>query len=100
MLLKLVGLSWILSLHPSLKTEFLKTESKQILYAPTFSPKLTSTYVLLDEIHRLSKEKNWRWLIKFHPKVTSEEVSMYKAIENANLRVVETDFGYTTITKC
>jgi len=33
----------------------LKTESVQILYAPTFSPALTSTYALLDESPRESR---------------------------------------------
>ena len=73
------------------ETSDLKTESRQILYAPTFSPALTSTYALLDEIRRLSRERDWQWLIKFHPKVTAEEVAMYKAIENKNLQVIETD---------
>jgi len=69
----------------------LKTESRKILYAPTFSPALTSTYALLDEIQRLSMERDWQWMVKFHPKVTAEEVAMYKAIENDNLRVIDAD---------
>ncbi len=73
------------------ETENFVTQAKQILYAPTFSSRLTSTYSLLDEIKRLSKERDWQWLIKFHPKVTAEEVAMYREIEGANLRVVETD---------
>ena len=73
------------------EADALKTGSRQILYAPTFSPALTSSYALLDEIRRLSQERDWQWRIKFHPKVTAEEVAMYKAIENKNLQVIETD---------
>ena len=62
-----------------------------ILYAPTFSPKLRSTYALLDEITRLAMAKDWQWLVKFHPKVTKEEVDMYEAIEGDNVRVIYTD---------
>lgn len=67
------------------------TVAKQVLYAPTFSPGLTSTYVLLEQIKYLSNKKDWQWWVKFHPKATKEEVDMYKAIENDNLKVVETD---------
>jgi len=77
----------------TLQSETIKytTQKKQVLYAPTFSPKLTSTYDLLDEIKRISQELDWCWIIKFHPKALKKEVAMYKAIEGDNLKVIETN---------
>jgi len=59
-----------------------------ILYAPTFSPSLTSAPDLLNEIKRLSKSQNWSWIIKFHPKMPAEIVEQYRSIENENLYIV------------
>lgn len=67
-----------------------RSDKPVILYAPTFSPSLTSTYALRDEIERLSKTRDWQWLVKFHPKVTTEEVEMYEDIQSDKLRVVHT----------
>lgn len=61
-----------------------------ILYAPTFSSKLKSTYELLPEIARLSQKGNWRWLIKLHPKATQDEIDKYKSLSNDNVTFVET----------
>jgi hypothetical protein len=73
-----------------LATKKYQVEQLLILYAPTFSPKLTSTYALYPHIKKLSEEKNWQWIVKLHPKATSEEVSMYKALTCKNLRFIET----------
>ena len=54
-----------------------------ILYASTFTPGITSTPHLYDEIARLAKEKNWQWLITFHPKMSPEIVEKYKKLANA-----------------
>lgn len=54
-----------------------------ILYASTFTPGITSTPHLYDEIARLAKEKNWQWLITFHPKMSPEIVEKYKNLANA-----------------
>lgn len=61
-----------------------------ILYAPTFSPKLTSTAALLSHIASLSKSRDWQWIVKLHPKATKEEVLMYQNLIGDNLRFVET----------
>jgi len=57
----------------------------QILYASTFTPKLSSAVALLPEIERLSKLDTWQWLITLHPKMASETVDAYRGIENENL---------------
>jgi len=57
----------------------------QILFASTFTPKLSSAVALLPEIERLSKQDCWQWLITLHPKMAKETIDAYQAIENANL---------------
>jgi len=74
--------------HPL--TAVYKTQEPLILYAPTFSPKLTSTYHLLPQIKALLSSKPWQWIVKLHPKATHEEIEMYKRLECAQLRFVET----------
>ena len=66
------------------------TDAPLILYAPTFSPKLTSTYALHDHIKKLLKERDWQWIVKLHPKATQEEVILYKGLACDNLRFIET----------
>jgi CDP-glycerol glycerophosphotransferase (TagB/SpsB family) len=64
--------------------------AKTILYAPTFSPALTSAQALYEEIGRLSKNQEWQWIIKFHPKMAKDLVQQYKDLSSENLHVVET----------
>lgn len=64
---------------------------KTILYAPTFSPSLTSAMTLFDEIKQLSELRNWQWLIKFHPKMSQEWVEKYRALVGDKVHIVETD---------
>lgn len=78
----------LFTLHP--ETKSYQSEQPVIFYGPTFSPKLTSTYSLLPYIEQLSKTQKWQWLVKLHPKATNEEIAMYKALENDNLRFIET----------
>jgi len=71
-------------------TEKYTSERKVIFYAPTFSPKLTSTYQLLPFIKQLCEEKDWQWLVKLHPKATQAEIAMYQSLECDKLSFVET----------
>ena len=66
------------------------SEKPVVLYAPTFSPKLTSTYALAEHIKQLSITKDWQWLIKLHPKATQDEIAMFKAMSNDNVCFIET----------
>jgi len=72
------------------ESEQYKAEPPVLLYAPTFSPKLTSTFSLYPEIKRLISEKEWHWWIKLHPKATQEEIEMYKGLSNSKVKFVET----------
>ncbi len=59
-----------------------------ILYAPTFSPSLTSTDALFEEIVALSKKHDWQWKVKFHPKMDNATVEKYQAAQHEKLDVV------------
>ncbi|NMP15143.1 CDP-glycerol glycerophosphotransferase family protein [Thalassotalea sp. Y01] len=71
-------------------TQSYRTDKPLIFYGPTFSPKLTSTYDLYEQIKRLSVNKEWHWIVKLHPKATAEEIAMFKALESDRLRFLET----------
>ena len=72
------------------KGELLKQYSakKIVLYAPTFSPKLTSAPHLLNEIKLLSQHKEYLILIKFHPLMDNHWVNSYKALTNDNKNII------------
>ena len=63
---------------------------KIILFAPTFSPALTSAPALFDEIKRLSEQKDYHWLIKFHPKMATQWVEKYRSLIKDNVQIIET----------
>lgn len=69
----------------------LNTKLPVILFAPTFSPNLTCALECFDEIKRLVETNKHYWLAKFHPKMNSEWVELYKEINADNFQVVETD---------
>ncbi|WP_088331092.1 CDP-glycerol glycerophosphotransferase family protein [Lacimicrobium sp. SS2-24] len=66
-----------------------KASGPLVVYAPTFSPALTSAPALLDKIQSLSQQGKWRWLIKFHPKMDPDWIKAYKAIQHESLVVAE-----------
>ncbi len=75
------------------KEELLKKHKaeKLILYAPTFSPSLTSAPHLLKEIKELSGEENYLIQIKFHDLMAPEVVEQYRKLagEHENILVEE-----------
>ncbi|MBT8320211.1 MAG: CDP-glycerol glycerophosphotransferase family protein, partial [Eudoraea sp.] len=52
--------------------------SKLLLYAPTFSPRLTSAPALLTEILDLARDKEYLILIKFHDLMDPKWIKAYK----------------------
>lgn len=60
---------------------------KRILYAPTFSPSLTSTPVLATTIAGIVARRDWHWTVKFHPKMGAEFAAPIQAIPGANLEI-------------
>ncbi len=69
----------------------LETSLPVILFAPTFSPNLTSAVECFDEIHRLAKKQSYHWLVKFHPKMNKQWIELYRQIELDNFQIVEED---------
>ncbi|GHA43904.1 CDP-glycerol--glycerophosphate glycerophosphotransferase [Salinimicrobium marinum] len=67
-----------------------KSASKIILYAPTFSPSLTSAPFLLEEIKGLAENKEFLILIKFHDLMNTKVVETYRTLaKNVENVVVE-----------
>jgi CDP-glycerol glycerophosphotransferase (TagB/SpsB family) len=64
-----------------------QNQRPNILYAPTFSPSLTSAEALYDEIIKISSKGCYQWIIKFHPKMELSIVQAYKDIESEYIRV-------------
>lgn len=62
-----------------------------ILYHSTFSPSWSAAPILYDEIARLSRTGEWRWIVTFHPKMDPEIVAKYKALQSENLVFAEND---------
>lgn len=62
------------------KEQLKENSGKQsiILYAPTFSPKLTSIPYIKDELKKLAEARNALVLIKFHPLTKQEWVNEYQ----------------------
>lgn len=77
-------------------------EKKQILYLPTFSPKLTSTLDLLPHIEVLARSEQYDWIIKFHPKMAKEVVAQYAlmAAQFDNVNVYEKADLMSLIKEC
>lgn len=66
--------------YHNFKTDLLETHSakKVILYAPTFSPKLTSAPFLVNEIKTLANNLEYVILLKFHPLMSEEWLHVYQ----------------------
>ena len=79
------------ALFEAIPVNFPEARGAIILYAPTFSPKLTSAAELYDSIKKLSKQQSWFWIIKFHPKMNPKLVDQYRKIEGKNLKIIEQD---------
>ena len=74
-----------------------KYGKKQIvLYAPTFSPKLTSLPLIKDALIKLAKEKDILLMMKFHPLTSQQWIDEYRQLaeEHDNIIFVD-DFSVT-----
>lgn len=68
-----------------------ENQQKTILYAPTFSPSLTSVPALFETIVKTAKQHHWQWLVKLHPKMEKSWVEAFRSAQTDNLHLVETD---------
>jgi len=62
-----------------------------LLICSTFSRNLSLAPKLYEQIKAYSEQGKWRILMQFHPKMPSELVDKYKALQNENLTFIETD---------
>ena len=62
-----------------------------VLYAPTFSPSLTSLPALKDALVHLVKEKDIVLLLKFHPLTSQEWIDAYKQLAKQEEHIVWID---------
>lgn len=65
-----------------------ETAQLKVLYAPTFSPRLTSASHLLPEVQRLLTDRDWSWRVKFHPKMDAQMMEPWEAISGPNYQMV------------
>ena len=71
----------------------------KILYASTFSPSMTSTNKLFDEIRRLVVLDTWDWIITFHPLMAPEVVEKYRSLSiYDNVEFLEGDNNFVALT--
>lgn len=66
-------------------------KSKIVLYAPTFSPSLTSLPLIKESLRKLAHEKDVVILLKFHPLTKKEWVDEYKQLANEVENIVWID---------
>lgn len=52
-----------------------------VLYAPTFSPSLTSAPALAEAIGDIAARREWRWTVKFHPKMEDAFADPVRALQ-------------------
>ena len=78
------------SLYDAEKSNLIKTYKAKyiLLYAPTFSPKLTSAPFLLEQIKILAQNKDYLILLKFHPLMDLKWIKAYKALASETSNIV------------
>lgn len=59
-----------------------------ILYAPTFSPKLTSAPFLINQITELAKNSDYVILLKFHPLMDNKLIKIYNDLANLHENII------------
>lgn len=69
---------------------YFKNNKPTILYAPTFSPSLTSAPHLIEQIKTLLNENKYNWLVKFHPKMDINWINKYEKLGSENFKIIET----------
>ena len=70
---------------------YFNKEKPAILFAPTFSPSLTSAPILFNEIKKLIKHGDYNWLVKFHPKMDKQWIAKYKTLVSDNFQIIESN---------
>jgi len=66
-------------------------QQPQVLYASTFTPRLSSAEALFPEISRLAASGLYQWLITLHPKMAPDTTAKYRTLEGDNLQFFKTE---------
>ncbi len=76
--------------YPEEKKALLKQYNTDyiVLYAPTFSPSLTSAPDLIDDIEDLAINTNYLILLKFHDLMSEKWITIYKALSEKHENIV------------
>ena len=67
------------------------SDRPRILFASTFTPRLSAAPHVLDTVVQMAERGHWTWQVNLHPKMPREIVERYRAAQCANLELVETD---------
>lgn len=78
-------------LDPYVNYQKVNNKKPILLYAPTFSPSLTSATDLVDEIKKLALGDEYQIKIKFHPKMKQEWIKLYSEFNNDNFEICDAD---------
>lgn len=80
-------------LDPLFSGEYAGVEPQRptVLYASTFTERISSARVLRDTIAQLAAKGEWQWLLTLHPKMAPDIVESYRALAGPNVTFVETD---------
>jgi CDP-glycerol glycerophosphotransferase (TagB/SpsB family) len=75
------------------KEDILKKSNAKIilLYAPTFSPSLTSAPALLEEFKKIADDKRFYTIVKSHDKMDTQIIDQYKILQNQNFVIDKSD---------
>lgn len=72
--------------------ELEKNHKPTVLYGTTFTKGISSAPVLVDTIGTLVEEKDWNWILTFHPKIKDQSLlNKYRALaqEHENVKFVD-----------
>ena len=72
--------------------EVTPTHKPTVLYGTTFTKNISSAPVLVDTISRLVKQKDWNWILTFHPKINDQTLlNKYRELarEHSNVTYIE-----------
>ena len=68
-------------------TQDIQSTKMKVLYAPTFSPRLTSAPELFEQFKEISQSGDYQVTIKFHPKMDPELIAQYETIVSEHLMI-------------
>lgn len=71
------------------KNRFPKTDKPLVLFASTFSPRLTAAPALLETLTQLTQSDEWNWLLTLHPKMPQPIVDAYQQLANEHTIYVD-----------